>query len=492
MRIWARFTVFLFGLILSTFFLAGSGWSKNFGMILSEHASYKGKCLEADDTGDWIIRLSTCDDTKAEQWWFVTRAYPSDGTFKTQETIRSVMWPNRCMTDVDLNLDQGRVLTLRPCFEGGLTEHQFWEPKNFRKRIGMAGKCISVSEHKGFVRGCDWGKDRQEFDLTDVGKVTNFDLGRFITDHPNVDLPDAHRFHDYADCAAQNQNETSCFINLGDEGKYGYRLGTEVTDSFRDDLPDLIAKIIDAGYSGSQRGEGLLDLGDRFSADRCAQAHDRWYWAQANAVQIPDPTRIISPGTANAALQEWWQNWVGMLQCIRTVRPTTVQENNAIEVAEAAIKLITSTLETGFPNTRIGTCLPDEPLGLMPPAEAPVLPCECRLEINAPDPDQERIEAACHEDYLAELEGAVQMDGPIAAWLPEVAGEAYIAFLVERAQSAPEPTTHLFARGDWVWRLGMAAGTKDIHDYIAAFETLNPGVDADRVYVGRSYLMPLP
>jgi hypothetical protein len=278
MRIMLRlvFSVLVFS--LATLVSADSGWAKSFGQIASKHTRYQGKCLEADATGDWIIRLRDCDATKAQQWWFVTRAYPSDGTLKTDETIRSVMWPNRCMTDVDLGLDQGRVMVLRSCFDDGLTSSQLWEPKSLRRRIGTNGKCVSVAESKGFVRNCDRDSKRQRFDLTNVGKVTNFDLGDFIKDHPNVDLPEVHRFRDYADCAEQNQNETTCFINAGDEGKYGFRFGTEI---------DKLDRV--PGFTGTQGdGDKVLDLGDRYSADRCALAHDRWYWASEDAANEED------------------------------------------------------------------------------------------------------------------------------------------------------------------------------------------------------------
>jgi hypothetical protein len=496
MRYKAHVSVFPLVVLLCTLGLTSSGWAKSFGQIKSEHAIYEGKCLEANSTNDWIINLRKCDSTRAEQLWFVTRAYPSDGTLKTDETVRSVRWPNRCMTDVDLKLKQGRVLALRQCYEDELTSDQLWEPRNFRTRIGSGRKCISVSENKGFVRPCKWGAARQKFDFTNVGKVTNFDLGNFIEDNSNVTLPNDHRFHNYRECADQNGAETTCFINFGDEGKYGYRLGTEFTDGFRGNLDDRnwVARFIDKHYSGTQEGEKTLDLGDRYSADRCALAHDLWYWAPqfgkgASISQSPEYTKISKP---DAVLLAGWQNWIGMSRCINAVRPTTIQENNAIELADGFIDGLDAFFRKIYPSPRFGVCLPDEDLGNLPQANALVLPCTCRQAINADDLDIDVIGNVCSEDHLVSLQDTVQADGTMLSWLPEVAGEAYIALLIDRAQAAPEPETRLFAQGDWVWRIAKAKGSKDIQGYISGFEALNPGVDANLVYIGQSYLLPPP
>ena len=44
------------------------------------------------------------------------------------------------------------------------------------------------------------------------------------------------------------------------------------------------------------------------------------------------------------------------MDCLETVRPTTVQENNAIEVADAFISGLISGLKVRYPDTKFGSC----------------------------------------------------------------------------------------------------------------------------------------
>ncbi|MFB2937543.1 LysM peptidoglycan-binding domain-containing protein [Aerosakkonemataceae cyanobacterium BLCC-F154] len=54
----------------------------------------------------------------------------------------------------------------------------------------------------------------------------------------------------------------------------------------------------------------------------------------------------------------------------------------------------------------------------------------------------------------------------------------------------PTNTTYRVNQGDTLWKLAPQFGYKDIRRFVKDFQTLNPGVDPNRIYAGRNYNMP--
>lgn len=472
-----------------------SAAAEMFGPIKS---AFYGACLEAGSE-DGIPNFEPCDRDKLAQIWFLTRADSRDAVYVSgardvgpfdvnRQAVRSAAFPNRCLTainDPDRRLSN-KVLALRSC--RGASD-QRWEPNGGHDRLGYGGDCASATWDRLYIAPCGRNPARQALDVAALGRADNFDIGDFIADFPRVEVPEGHRFHDYAECREQNQNETTCFINMGNVQRYGFNLGTDVK----------WLEAITGG--GDQVGPRLLDLGDQYSADRCALAHDRHFWYRPEESSLPHP------------------NDYNFFVCLGRSIPTTTQERNALilgklgfggwfYVSSAAGIMIDGKLE-------FDTCV-EEGLGILPPAGQPIESCWCRsLAVDT----EAKLDAA---EGLAQRQPTSELVGELAGRIEELRGDPVIInkrpddpdtkvscararvrgykdridelearlATMNQALANARPQPRKIARGDTVWEIAVAEGVPDIPAYIRAFAALNPRTDPDLIYAGRSYLMP--
>ena len=487
-----------------------------FGHIKTQE--YDWDCLHADGPDD-TPTFRNCNASDSKQYWF-----------RARDTMRNVAYPNRCLTAVPGDHPNGSpydVLALRAC-DG--REAQNWEPNGRGTRLeGEDGVCAQTTHDRLYAVNCGHHRDRQTLDA-DLKKVNNSAIADFSSDYPNVNLPGDHRFAVYEACAAQNGDETDCFINLGNVQRYGHNYGTDI-----EKLDNLFG-------GGSQSGGTLLDLGDRYSADRCALAHDTHYWY---------PEGSDHPFNFN----DW-----NFLMCLNNVIPTTRQESNAIHLgkfmfnfkvgADLSGLLLSESDDDNLAQGVRESCLVDW-AGTLPSAGQPIHSCWCRaylpptkirftqmetslqaatLQItagrpisntglaaldaqlatleaspivsgNIPDSDATmKCGGSVKSDFDAQLYGTDDTDQREISILGNIIiiearkGIEGIEERIENLKTANdafyETTSRQIIPGDTLWDIAMAKGVDDFSAYIARFANLNPDVRPDLIYAEQVYQLP--
>lgn len=451
---------------------------------------------------DELVQFRGCETDNLAQLWFVTRAYPSDGFDKSSERTRNAMLPSHCLTRIDdPDGEEDGIISLQLCTHDAdncptryvpdpdnddektllkcrADPAQLWEPKSGRTRLKYQDQCLSVKAGKLYVVNCH-GNSRQKFKMDDVKRVSNFHIANFEDDFPNITLPEDHRFKDYTFC--KDNDQEGCFLNVGDIQKYGYHFGTDKFLGIR------------LG-SGTQNNDGLLDLGDRYSVDRCTQAHDKHYWMREGTDRWPG------------------ENERNLLRCLDRIIPTTAQENTAVELAEIffnGFSLGDGPEGSGQAPKACGNL----PVGELPVAGVPIESCWCREEkpyfnaylelaeqLAAQEPSEAlrvAFEGALDKvtSYKSKImsnrfkcSGATKSDFGVRV----SALETQYAMLEDDLAMAPrlEPSDQVIGRGDILWRLAQALSIKDIPAYVAQFATLNPGTNPNLLFVGKTYTLP--
>jgi hypothetical protein len=433
----------------------------------------KTNCLEASSR-DAIPNFEDCDSDRLAQLWFATRA--NTGLVVFHETVRSAAYPDRCLTaiyDPQKKLD---VLSLKPCRSQA---KQRWAPKG-NDLLENDGKCAQASGDRLYIRGCGHNDDRQALDVRNVNRVTNNSIGKFIRDH--VDVPEGHRFQDYKDCYDKDQD--GCFINLGDGQQYGYNFGTELGGD-------------DTGWGdGTQSGGKLMDLGDQYSADRCALAHDRHYWYREGNSKSPHPNDM-----------HFWL-------CLKKIIPTTAQENTALAAGELAYGLINYGAFVEGEFQQLDSCTGDKK-GTLPRAGSPIDSCWCRAfspELDAKltaanvtaglPPSQAALDAldvALEKiddgDPLMQIKDAKNPNDSSLKCSGITTNSfirRYKALNVKRSDLADslKPMPRTMVQGDILWLIAIDEGVNNIPAYIAAFAAINPDTDPDLIFAGQEYQLP--
>jgi hypothetical protein len=166
----------------------------------------------------------------------------------------------------------------------------------------------------------------------------------------------SHPFVDYTNCQKVGENgppETRCAFAMD-----GWNRDLSSAQSL-DDVMRIYEKSRYGYYTGKawgneggQKGNRTLDLGTRYSLDRCSLAHDLHYWS----------------------VDESNRNDIDMLACMYKVAPSSAEERNALRMSYIGI----STLALGLPpSSGPPDCVNGRQLdeGYLPPLGQPIATC---------------------------------------------------------------------------------------------------------------------
>jgi len=431
---------------------------------ISEGTGANIQCLTGQGAGEAVF-FTTCETPCAKggsaclnQRWFWTIAENYDSLVlrsymlippPPRTMLRNAAAPHLCLT----RTEAGNTAILRAC---AAFKRQTWSRGITGNRLIVQNNCLRNDNGMASVASC-LSPAGIKMDIGAKGIVKAADLAVAGADMDAetsaLSREDGapHPFYVYAQCAGDD----TCYSKLK--------------------LPEFFY----GNHTGNGHGDGgsePLDLGNTYSIDRCSQAHDRAYWGEV--------------GTNDAS-----SNDANFRRCLRSVLPATREETRAL----IAINDITFFAFSAFLADK--ECIGGKPGGL-PPRDGRLDYCHCRKIAATADPDF----ADNIKETLDELIDGLSDDFRCDAACRVATGDRCLDDNGNRMSRAPSivvgggtttppddtPEPRVLVRGDWVWRLAEQAGSSDIPAFVRAFEGLNPGVDADKVYVGRTYLLPPP
>ncbi len=396
---------------------------------------HDGDCLTAGrDTGN--LAFETCDDSDISQYWFTASGEPTVALVKRRLT-RNLAYPWACVTRIKIKRGDDK-LALRDCTG---KERQSWSPNWLSNEFNNGVLCYTRKGDGGKIRLCNAFDKRQTIEANKVSSASHTALARFIERNPDVDIPDNHPLHAWALCGDEDDGKEDydirdCHLNIDTlrikTARYGFFVGQ------------------DHGYEKGETNWPTLDLGDRYSVDRCAKAHDIGYWSDMNKDDFE----------GNLYGEEG--NETNMMACLNKVVPFNRLDDEAQDTSWKGMAYLAGDV------TRAKRSCMGRGAGYLPAKGASIPSCASRKSASA--------------NAIAE---AVDKAARLAAEAARLA-----ALAQKPADDVSASIDREITRGDTVWNIWDGSNPADFAAYVEDFRTLNPGVNPDLIYAGQTYTIP--
>jgi len=450
--------------------------------------------LETPSLSDDALTFRVCKHSDMREHWFYTPGRrPGDDTSKNgARNIRNMAHPAYCLGSANARRS-GTTMRLERC-DGTKSQQWVREPESGDDWMQSAyDTCAKKIGTELVVAECEKRDDSLKFEFEFRNVVRNADLAEARADFPELSWPTEHAFNILADCQRAHNarsRDRECYMknNFFDDESGAYDSNLPPASNA---LDGLMRSSVTFRYGFStgpgHSGTTPLTLGNRNTLDRCAKGHDINIWGDAH---------FHSPSASNDA------NFVA---CLANSVPFSVDDRKALNRAHNYYKDQDS---VALPVT--AACA-RQSRGHMPGFDARLPVCICQLielagtRIGGEDgrcvlsgaPYDTQTEACTirEGDFLSLLEHASDHGSSdlcetslevVADWQDAQVG----AELAAEAERLAQPRPHIVSTGDWIWRLAQRDNAPDIDVYVADFEALNDGVDANLVYIGRTYILP--